>query len=65
MWNYLIVGAVLLARLIAGSDQEYDIGIGIGDITGPAAEIGMVRCSFLDRLAFFGRLGILGQMAPL
>ncbi|EEC07655.1 hypothetical protein IscW_ISCW005516 [Ixodes scapularis] len=43
MWNYLIVGAVLLARLIAGSDQEYDIGIGIGDITGPAAEIGMVR----------------------
>ncbi|XP_040061701.1 neutral ceramidase [Ixodes scapularis] len=42
MWNYLIVGAVLLARLIAGSDQEYDIGIGIGDITGPAAEIGML-----------------------
>lgn len=45
MWNYLLIGVVLLIRLIGGSDQEYEIGIGIADITGPAAEIGMVSCS--------------------
>lgn len=42
MWNYLLIGVVLLIRLIGGSDQEYEIGIGIADITGPAAEIGML-----------------------
>lgn len=50
MWNYLLIGAVLLIRLIGGSDQEYEIGVGMADITGPAAEIGMVSGSAYLRM---------------
>ena len=38
--NLLLIG---LLGLLAGPSYAYNVGIGIADITGPAAEIGMVR----------------------
>ncbi|XP_064457109.1 neutral ceramidase B-like [Ornithodoros turicata] len=42
MWRYAVLATVLLVSIINGSQQEYEIGVGIADITGPAAEIGML-----------------------
>lgn len=42
MWNYALVATVLLVSIINGLQEEYEIGVGIADITGPAAEIGML-----------------------
>lgn len=43
MWNYVLIALLFLIRLIGGLDrEEYEIGVGIADITGPAAEIGML-----------------------
>ncbi|KAK8772492.1 hypothetical protein V5799_024265 [Amblyomma americanum] len=46
MWNYVFLCLLFLFRLIGGLDrEEYEIGVGIADITGPAAEIGMVSAA--------------------
>lgn len=43
MWNYVFLCLLFLVRIIGGLDrEEYEFGFGIADITGPAAEIGMV-----------------------
>ena len=46
----LLLGTHLVSSASLGSDgtaspTQYNVGIGIADNTGPAAEIGMVSCS--------------------
>ncbi|KAL3177189.1 hypothetical protein MRX96_009884 [Rhipicephalus microplus] len=43
MWNYVVLCLLFLIKIIGGLDrEEYEFGVGIADITGPAAEIGML-----------------------
>lgn len=43
MWNYVFLCLLFLIKIIGGLDrEEYEFGVGIADITGPAAEIGML-----------------------
>lgn len=40
--RYFNVAFLLIVKLITINCDQYDIGVGIADITGPAADINMV-----------------------
>ncbi len=41
--HVLIIAWFLLIKVASNKNGDYKVGVGISDVTGPAAEIGMVK----------------------